>query len=219
MPDLFPSFSVFEYITLFLTIMSCIAGIFAALYTYLSYFLSTNSKKDTGKKYLEIEEYYRNFINIPSSIKTNELLKKTAMLSFNDGVDLPLEITDSLTTKYASEYFYLVSKLKRTSRYFEVNDNVISCKYTEKELFKKGAFWGVLYMIFGCFAVYLIQTYSWYLETFSTGKSDLNFISTYILITVICSVVSITSLVSIFHIINVGEVSKIINKINIKKGL
>ena len=104
-------------------------------------------------------------------------LKKTAILSFNDGVDLPLEITDSLTTKYASEYFYLVSKLKRTSRYFEVIDNVISCKYTEKELIKKGISWGVLYLIFGCIAVYLIQNYSWYLETFTTGKYDLNFIS------------------------------------------
>jgi hypothetical protein len=74
-------------------------------------------------------------------------------------------------------------------------------------------------MIFGCIAVYLIQTYSWYLETFTTGKYDLNFICSYILITVICSATAITSLVSIFHIINVNEVSKIINKINIKKGL
>lgn len=219
MPDLFPSFSVFEYITLFITIMSCLAGIFAAFYTYLSYFLSTNAKKDTGKKYLEIEEYFRNFINIPPSKKTNELLKKTAILSFNDGVDLPLEITDCLIKKYASEYFYLVSKLKRTSRYFEVIDGFIKCKHTEKQLIKMGVVWGILYLIFGCIAVYLIQNYSWYLETFTTGKYDLNFISSYILMTVICSVAAITSLVSIFYIMNVSEVSKIINKINIKQGL
>lgn len=220
MTELFPQYTLGEYVTYFITVTSCLAGILSALYTYLSYLKTNKLKKESDVLNREMQEYYHSFINIPPNKKTNDFLKKGMQISINQGVDLPIDIVDCLIKNYSCNYFDMVSKLKNTHKFFVVKGSQLSCKYNNTELTKMGLLGGLMYLFFGCAAVFVLQHASWFYGAFGgkDGLSSLN-ISTSLMLLVVCFLVAaIISLTYLMRLFTIKEISAHINRLNNEKG-
>lgn len=218
MMEFFPKVSTSEYLAFFGLILTALIGFFSVFYARSTYFYSIGSKRDPIEKYKEMEAYYNNFINIPPSQPINVFLKKAAITSVNDGIDLPLEITDCLIKNYMENYFYLISKLKRTWRYFEVKGGLLKCTCSDVEMVLRALGWGTSYIFFGSALSFFIQNFSWYLDTF--GKTDyLNTLLTLVMIITIFFTTTLVSLASFLYMLSVKDILHRIEKMNKEKGL
>lgn len=215
MESLLPPFTHSDFISLFGIFTAALIGIFSIFYSRLTYFFSvstTTLKADI--KFQEVKEYYNEFINVPPSKKVNLFLKKNATTRINGGIDLPLEITDCLIKNYASNYFHLIIKLKRTWREFEVVNDLIVCRSSGRQIFMKGVIWFLLYLVFGVLTSFLIDNFNWFLHRQNNAET-MNVALNLVLILVVLISASLFSLASILNLIAINEINNILKKVEL----
>lgn len=191
-------------------LIPALLGVYTIVYARKSYMLASTKIKKPVEKYLEIELYYDRFINHPPSKKHNRFLKKAAILSINDGIDIPLDITDVLIEHYAGDYFYLVKRLKLISSNFEVINGNIVCKDSARKIFLEGIGWAVLYIIFGTIFIMLLDGDCFF--KFLGGDPGINEYSLYILILTIFFTAALASIAISMSKIYVNEVRDLLIK-------
>lgn len=220
MTELIPQYTFGEYFTYFIAVTSCLAGIFGALYTYLSYLKTNKLKKDSQALNREMQEYYHSFINIPPSKQTNDFLKKGMQISINQGVDLPINMVDCLIKNYSCNYFDMVFKLKNTHKFFEVKESQLRSKHNNKELLILGLKSGGMYLFFGSAAVFVLQHAGWFYEALGgkEGLSTLNISTSIMLLVVSFLVAAIMSLIFLMRLLIIKDISNQIDKLNDETG-